>query len=271
MRGCQRPKTRSFSAYSWVMPVCTKGYITEKASTSSADAAQVDGQHLGQLEHGPVRQGVAGHAHAGIDGLAGGDVHDAHRLLVVDGLARPQVGHGQEAVDLGVEHQAALLQVVDEVLADPGPTLGAGLALHLPQGPTERVALLGQPRVADHEVGREAAELLDHVGPGGPEVAHVGDVGLQGEGLDADLLQGVDQVEPVDVGPMEVHADGGGAVEAGGEGEGLPQAAVAAGAGDEDPLPRHTAGQVGHDPEALGIDGEGHVHSSGVGAGACSV
>jgi hypothetical protein len=47
MRGCQRPYTRSFSAYSWVIPVCTKGYITEKASTMSDERPKLTDRTLG--------------------------------------------------------------------------------------------------------------------------------------------------------------------------------------------------------------------------------
>ena len=145
------------------------------------------------------------------------------------------------------------------MLADPGPALGQRFALHLPQGPAEGVAGLGQARVADHEVGRQAAELLDHVGAGGPQVAHVRHVGLEREGGDALPLQRFDEVEAVDVGAMEVHAHRRGAVQPGRQGERLAEPAVLARAGDEHAPAGDAAAVLGAEAEAVGVDGEGHA------------
>ena len=89
---------------------------------------------------------------------------------------------------------------------------------------------------------RLATHLLNHVGAGGPDVAEIGDVGLHGKGGPAVLVQDSDEVEPVVFALVEMHADMRRPVEPGGEGEGLAQPAIAAGAGDQDALALHAGG-----------------------------
>ena len=103
-------------------------------------------------------------------------------------------------------------------------------------------------------LGGETAHLLDDVAAGGPQVAEVGDVGLEGEGVDPVLLELLDEVEAVLVAAMEVDTNRGRPVEAGGEGEGLPDPAVFAGPGDEDSLALEARPQVGPEAEEVFVD-----------------
>ena len=146
------------------------------------------------------------------------------------------MGRGQEPVDLGVEHQSGLFEIVDEVLTHPGTTDGQRFVGLLLQCPAELVPAFGQPAVANDQARGLAAHLFDHVATAGPEIPQVGDVSLDRERVDACILEGADQVEPVLVAAMEMDADRRCAVQPCSEGEGLTDPAVLAGTGDEHPF-----------------------------------
>ena len=79
-----------------------------------------------------------------------------------------------------------------------------------------------------------------------------------GNAWHARVLEGGHEVEAVGVRAVEVDAHGGGAVEAGGQGERLAEAAVLAGAGDEDPLALHPGVERLGEAELLPVDRERH-------------
>ena len=148
-----------------------------------------------------------------------------------------------------------------ELATDPGPALRAALPLLLGKGAAEPVPLLRQPRVADDEVRPAPLELVDDVAPRGPEIAHVGDVGLERERPDPVLAQDVDEVETVTVASMEMNADGRGAVHGGGEGERLSDAPVPARTGDEDPFAVKGAAVGIRKPKSVNRRGKRHGSS----------
>src|SRR5690606_28108305 len=119
-------------------------------------------------------------------------------LLRVDGLARPEVRDGEEAVDLRVDDRLGLLEVRDERLPHARTAARRALAVLLARGAAEDVARLGEAAVTDDEV-RGPAHALDDVAADGPHVPRARDVALHGEGVHALLLEGLDRVEPVGV------------------------------------------------------------------------
>jgi hypothetical protein len=85
------------------------------------------------------------------------------------------------------------------MLAHPRTTHREFLLGKLAQRAPEGIAAFRQARVADEQVRREAAHLLDDIAAHRPQVAHVGDVGLDGKRVDLLVAQRVHQIERVDI------------------------------------------------------------------------
>ena len=75
----------------------------------------------------------------------------------------------------------------------------------------------------------------------------------RGKGVDAVFLELFDEVEPVFVAAMEVNADRSRPVQTGAKGEGLTDAAVFPGAGDQDPLVLEPGAELVVEAEAVGV------------------
>src|SRR5579872_7342388 len=121
--------------------------------------------------------------------------------------------HRKEAVDFGIEHEARLFEIVDEMLAYPRTPHREFLVGNLPQGAPEGIATFGQTRITNEQVRRLATHLLDDIAAHRPQVAHVGYVGLDGKRIDALIAQRIYEIERIDVAAMEVNPYRDGAIQ----------------------------------------------------------
>ena len=172
-------------------------------------------------------------------------------------FTRPKMGDREKSIDLGIKHLARFFEVVHEVLAHSRAPDTRRLVGNCLRWAPERIALLGQPRVADNQVGRQSAHLLDHIRPRCPQVSHVGDISLARKRLDTLSTEFVDQIKPIGVRTVEMHAHTCCSVESGSQRKRLPDAPVLSGPGDEYPFAFHARSER-FETELVCCSGERH-------------
>ena len=132
------------------------------------------------------------------------------------------------------------------------------LLFYFRQGASEAIAGLGQTGVADDQIGCFTAHLLHHVAARSPKVANIGHVRLQRKRFDALSVDGSNQIKPIAVTAMEVHANHFRAVHGCRQTQGLANPAVAAGTGNQDTSSSKGFGKVVVEVKLLDIWGKGH-------------